>query len=450
MAGPSRPAASTQSAASATSASSPGATTLPLAVSLAPPATKPLTRARIERMISRVVAGLGLVFAVQIIPALTESLPLMNDPWGMVNAAIVLGGVGWVVVAAIVQRTVNLANTIAASVYLVSLIIWPLIVSDHSAAPAKPWLWYLCTVATAYAAVAFSPLIAGVYTVVTPTVYGLLRQSPSGGGASVTDAVLDIVYAIILGGAVLLIITMMRQAASGVDAAQSAALDRYTAVAREHAHEAERAEVDAIVHDSVLTTLLAAAGAHSSESMAVSARMAAEAIGHLDAATDPVPDDGAVLGLDRLSERVSSSARSFSAPFRFSASKLQAVVVPVVVADALHAAAVQAMVNSMQHAGSPDAVRSVTIVGSASGGVDIAVTDDGVGFDPAIVAPERLGLRVSIVERVARVGGRVEVRSAPGSGTTIAIHWNVEEAAEAAGDAARTEQHENPQGGAIT
>ena len=51
------------------------------------------------------------------------------------------------------------------------------------------------------------------------------------------------------------------------------------------------------------------------------------------------------------------------------------------------------------------------------------VSDTGVGFDPAAVPQERLGLRVSIRERVATVGGAVQVQSVPGGGASIVIVW---------------------------
>ncbi len=49
--------------------------------------------------------------------------------------------------------------------------------------------------------------------------------------------------------------------------------------------------------------------------------------------------------------------------------------------------------------------------------------DAGAGFDPARVHPARLGLRRSIVERMADWGGQALVRSAPGEGTTVTLRW---------------------------
>jgi signal transduction histidine kinase len=381
-----------------------------------------LTRARIERLSSRFIAVFGLVFALQVIPSLTDSLSMMIQPWGALRAAAVFACVIWVAVATIVQRGVALSAGVGAICYLVALLTWPLTLVDPTNAPAQPWLWFLCTVATAYAALAFTPLIAGIYTIVTPAAYGALHATEVGGGVGVTVGALDAVYAIILGGALLVLITMLRQAASEVDIAQAAALERYSAVAREHASEAERVQVDALVHDSVLTTLLAAADARTDEAMDVAARMARDAIGHLEASDEPAVSDE-VLGLTGLGERVVATARAFVPPFQVTLNNVSDAPIPGIVADALHAAAVQAMVNSSQHAGETHLDRRVVVSGLDAGGVEIIISDDGDGFDPATVAPERLGLRVSIYERVTRAGGVAKVTSSPGNGTTVVLRW---------------------------
>jgi signal transduction histidine kinase len=45
---------------------------------------------------------------------------------------------------------------------------------------------------------------------------------------------------------------------------------------------------------------------------------------------------------------------------------------------------------------------------------------------------ERLGVRVSIVELVANLGGDAHVESAPGAGTTVVIRWPSLDRADAA------------------
>lgn len=82
--------------------------------------------------------------------------------------------------------------------------------------------------------------------------------------------------------------------------------------------------------------------------------------------------------------------------------------------DALGAA----LENVARHSGTT--VAEVELV-YAPETVTVMVTDEGVGFDPAKVAGDRLGIRASIDARIAAVGGTVQVWSAPGSGTSIVM-----------------------------
>ena len=54
--------------------------------------------------------------------------------------------------------------------------------------------------------------------------------------------------------------------------------------------------------------------------------------------------------------------------------------------------------------------------------VQLAVTDDGKGFNPAKAREQHggLGLR-SIEERIRLVGGRVSIETAPHMGTTVTV-----------------------------
>jgi len=62
-----------------------------------------------------------------------------------------------------------------------------------------------------------------------------------------------------------------------------------------------------------------------------------------------------------------------------------------------------------------------------AGGVRLSIRDDGAGFDPA-ADRGRPGLGLaSMRERVELLGGRLDIRSAPGRGTTIDV-WAPSEA----------------------
>ena len=385
----------------------------------------PLSRARIERISDRTVSAFGLVFGLQTLPSALGQLRDLREPWGIVAMVAIFGGLALTVVLAIVQRGVKITMGVLSVVYLAAIVTWPLLAEHPSAfANDKPWVWFLCSVFTAFAAVAYPLWLAVVYTFVAPIAYGVVRALPEGGGAGFELAALDTIYAVILGGVILAIITMMRQASSAVDAAQSQALARYATAVRQHATEVERVQVDAIVHDSVLTTLLSAASARSPEQKELAAARAADAIGHLHAAEAATPEDQSVDSLDRLADRLVTAANAFSSPFVVEVHDVEDHDLPANVAEAVYSATVQAMVNSMQHAGASGVKRSVSLRGGGpSSSVEVVVRDDGRGFTESEVPAERLGLRISIRDRIAKVGGRARIESEPGEGTTVTILW---------------------------
>jgi signal transduction histidine kinase len=86
--------------------------------------------------------------------------------------------------------------------------------------------------------------------------------------------------------------------------------------------------------------------------------------------------------------------------------------------SAVLAATREALVNAARHApGAP-----ITVFARAEPGhVAVFVRDRGPGFDPDSIAPERRGVRESIIARVERHGGQAEIRSAPDTGCEVVI-----------------------------
>lgn len=85
---------------------------------------------------------------------------------------------------------------------------------------------------------------------------------------------------------------------------------------------------------------------------------------------------------------------------------------------ALIEAMTAALENVVRHSGAD--VAEVELVYSP-GFVTVMIADEGIGFDPEAVPVDRLGIRVSIESRIEAIGGRVEVWSSPGAGTSIAL-----------------------------
>ena len=113
------------------------------------------------------------------------------------------------------------------------------------------------------------------------------------------------------------------------------------------------------------------------------------------------------------------------ARFVFKSDHIEEGSMPIPAADAIFSATVQAMTNSAEHASKngEEVTRSISVSGLPGGGLHVIVQDDGAGFDLDRVSSERLGVRVSIRERVVAAGGDVEIDSAPGEGTRVSVSW---------------------------
>ncbi len=86
--------------------------------------------------------------------------------------------------------------------------------------------------------------------------------------------------------------------------------------------------------------------------------------------------------------------------------------------DALVAAVREATNNAARHAGAAEVSVYVEVEPHR---VTAYVRDRGKGFDPDAVEPGRVGVRESIIGRMARHGGRAEVHTAPGEGTEVVL-----------------------------
>jgi signal transduction histidine kinase len=79
----------------------------------------------------------------------------------------------------------------------------------------------------------------------------------------------------------------------------------------------------------------------------------------------------------------------------------------------------EALQNALRHAG---ARRVAVRLADGDGRIVLEVADDGAGFEPSDpeLRSRRLGL-TSMEERAQRLGGRLDIRSAPGAGTTVRL-----------------------------
>ncbi|MHB1134816.1 MAG: cache domain-containing protein [Chloroflexota bacterium] len=79
----------------------------------------------------------------------------------------------------------------------------------------------------------------------------------------------------------------------------------------------------------------------------------------------------------------------------------------------------EALNNVAKHAGAEHATVEVMLDET---GVELAIGDDGRGFDASAVTAEHLGLRI-MRERAEAVGASLTISSAPGEGTEVSVVW---------------------------
>jgi signal transduction histidine kinase len=207
--------------------------------------------------------------------------------------------------------------------------------------------------------------------------------------------------------------------AVGIDQARSDAVASYAVAAAHNAAETERVAVAALMHDSVLAALIAAERAHTAGGGAGGRDGArgADAAGQRRPGRGRGPDEPvAVAAIAAALRRVvadldadAPSPPTSPRPLRSFRGASRAVVL----------AATQAVSNAIVHAHGEGLRVALRADGQR---LRVQVTDRGPGFDPASIPDDRLGIRGSIVARMAAVGGRARVRTAA-DGTHVVLDW---------------------------
>jgi signal transduction histidine kinase len=181
----------------------------------------------------------------------------------------------------------------------------------------------------------------------------------------------------------------------------------------ERIRQEERAEMAAHLHDSVLQTL---ALIQRSDDPARMTMLARHQEGEL---RDWLYGTAPLVGADLMSTALKAAAHRVEESHGL---PVEVVTVGDHPMDertrALVGAATEAMVNAAKHSGAP---RVSLYFEAGPEEMTVYVSDQGKGFDPGSVAADRRGIAESIVARVGRAGGRVEIDSEPGEGTEVVM-----------------------------
>lgn len=372
----------------------------------------------VERCLVLIAIAFGVLYSLQNLDGLIADWPSMSGPLGVLTVAAVGGSCCVALVAVQPSAPARRVLAIAVSMFVAGALLWPFAL--HGEVPASPFPWltsmwpveavYLCCVSRrVLVPLAGTAVVAGALFLI------LIGRA----GLSATDAVSAVGPMCGICAVLVLLIGALRHRIRHAEASRRTSLEEYRLSERGAATEAERVRTDALVHDSVLTTLLSAAAAASAADEVLASRMARNALRVL-AHVNRQDEQSELLPFTLLLRHARRVVPAAFDCFRVDVERADHVTLPPVAADAVLAAMVEAMDNSRRHAG--DADRSLTAMPLGPDGIRVLVADDGLGFDASSVLAAG-SLHTTVVERMRQVHGRADVVSHPGRGTRVTISW---------------------------
>lgn len=379
---------------------------------------------RVLRIIYLSIGIGGLVYLGVGFGKAAAQIEAMEHGWGLVAYLLAAGG-PVVLATTSLWLPLRILNRIAgayALVFLVVMVTFPLFARPPLPDDGSPWTNDLMAIPAIALAIGARQRTIWPYVVVTGITSGVIRSltAPDEGLAV---AGLDLLYNTFFDTVFVAITLVSRSSARRLDEAAAAAQLKTSREAETTARVQQRIRIDALVHDHVLSALLIASRADDVPTPALRT-LAATTLATLS--EDALPPSELLSG-DEFVGRLRSSVSSQSSGIEFEMSVDEARI-PSDIAQALLEATAEALRNSLRHAGQgrAEVTRRVS-VRTATSGIEIGVTDDGVGFNSRRIPPERLGVRVSILNRMSTLpGGYADVDSGRGTGTRVTIGWRSE------------------------
>ncbi len=396
-----------------------------LKLALAPNPQNDSATGRLSRLLYFAVGAAGVAFAVLAFESFAaqvyQPVPAISYlSWGLViglpAAMCVLSHLAPIPVL----RT--LAASLAA-VVLLDVVLWLVLRWEPLPAGADiPWIISLTGVPAVCVAILASRAVIVTYSLVVSILGGVLRFATTTYENPVLIGLEDAMYSLLMQSIMIgLTLATRRGAAALDDAARRATEDGARQAAQLGARQA-RLTMDALVHDSVMSTLLIAGRGRAGAGDL--SRHSARTLAQLDEQPDVLCPDSIIPVAElerRLRELVDLAPHTV---LRFAVRGQRPL--PVEVVAAIEGAVGEAMRNSIAYAAGAEnrSVARSVVVDDPKGVLTVVVHDDGVGFEPKDVPSERLGISQSILGRMHNVdGGAATVSSCPAGGTKVVISW---------------------------
>ncbi|MCJ0979119.1 ATP-binding protein [Rhodococcus sp. ARC_M12] len=374
---------------------------------------------RLIRIFGRFVATGYLIYLLLLIPDIARSGEVVPGWWTPVTAVVVFGS-GFAFGAMTFHPSIaaiRIAGSIAASTFTIMALLWWVAWDGTTFDQAGTFLSVFPGLAALAAATVWPPVPAFVHMTVSVVVVQLTNQAvrePFPRSNIIAEIFFAMMFCTVFVAATLAAVRTGRI----LDATISATHDDAARAAAATAREVERERFDALIHDEVMSSLLAVTRHGRTPSLA---RQARSALTHLDDLTT-----GAVshsFSADEALAQLRSAATTVDESIEFTVHMEElerSADYPADLVRSIAAALAEALRNSRIHAQASDRSVSVRLAPSS---LQVTVRDNGIGFDRRSVPPHRLGVAVSIEGRMRQLdGGSADIHSSA-AGTTVQLRW---------------------------
>ncbi len=374
---------------------------------------------RLIRIFGRFVGTGYLAYLLLLIPDILRSSEVVGGWWTPVTVVVVFGS-GIAFGASTFHPSITairIAGSVAASAFPITALLWWVAWDGTTFDQYGTFLAAFPGLAALAAATVWRPVPAFAHMTVSVVLVQLANQAlrePFPRSNIVAEIFFAMMFCTVFVAATLAAVRTGRI----LDATISDAHNDAARAAAASAREVERERFDALIHDEVMSSLLAVARHGRTASLA---RQARSALAHLDDLTTGTVSDS--FSADEALAQLRSAATTVDESIEFTVhvdELEQQEEYPADVVRSVAAALAEALRNSRIHARS--ARRSITAsVGPSS--LQVTVRDDGTGFDRRSVPPHRLGVAVSIEGRMRQLdGGSADIDSSS-AGTIVQLGW---------------------------
>jgi two-component sensor histidine kinase len=379
---------------------------------------------RISR-ITTVVIGIAMLFFGVL------AGPSIAAQWSYLNPAFSIGCMVVLFITPIALaiaaprlglKTIRAGHIAFGAGYVIALVLWVPALQQPMPVTLQPWVQSFTAIPTSAIALAIPALPAWIYTIAIGVSDAALRGFPLGfvhSPVPLQDALFGLMFSAIFTALIIAVVDR----ATELDLATATTRSKAARAAAAAAESQESQRIDLLIHDDVMSTLLLASrgdplladSVRESAVMAI-ARLQARALHEEDH-----EDVDTAVFVARLRALVAS----ISADVLFSLKDSAELAVPADVARGFATAVGESVRNSIAHAGPPSSfVNRSVLVSIGNDRIDVAVVDDGIGFDVERGRQQSIGVAANILGRMRGIpGGHARIRSARGAGTRVELSW---------------------------